>query len=78
MVASTYVAAEETGQRVTLACAYVTAVGQGAQADAYTKMKELLEKMAFSPAYLSPGRHYSSSHIMVIEAIVLAFPLSGG
>jgi hypothetical protein len=69
---------EATGGLATLACAYVTAVGQGAQADAYTKMKELLEKMAFSPAYLSPGRHYSSSHIMVIEAIVLAFPLSGG
>jgi hypothetical protein len=77
VVASTYVAAEETGRRVTLACAYVTAVGQGAQADPYTKMKELLEKMAFSPAYRSPSRHYSSPYSRVIEAIVLAFPPSG-
>jgi hypothetical protein len=32
---------------------------------------------AFSPAYHSPSRHYSSLHIMVIEAIVLAFLPSG-
>jgi hypothetical protein len=60
-----------------LPSAYVAAVGQGAQEEASTKVKELLEKMAFSPAYRSPGRHYSSPHIRVIEAIVLAFPPSG-
>jgi hypothetical protein len=68
---------EATGGVATLACAYVAAVGQGAEADASTKMKELLEKIAFSPAYRTPGRHYSSPQIMVIEAIVLGFSVSG-
>jgi hypothetical protein len=68
---------EATSGQATLACAYVAAVGQGTQAEAFTKVKELLEKMAFSPAYRSPGKHYSSPHVMVIEAIVLAFPPSG-
>jgi hypothetical protein len=77
VVASTYVAAEETGRRATLACACVAAVAQGPQGEAFTRIKGLLEKMAFSPAYRSPGRHYSSPYLMVIEAIVLAFPLSG-
>jgi hypothetical protein len=57
VLASNYLAAEEADNRAVLVCAYVAAVGQGA--DAYTKMKELLGKMAFSPAYRSRGRHYS-------------------
>jgi hypothetical protein len=76
VLASTYVVAEETDRRAMLACAYVAAVGQGTQAEAFTKVKELLEKMAFSPAYHSPSRYYSSPHIRVIEAIVTAFPPS--
>jgi hypothetical protein len=62
--------------RATLACSYVAAVGQGPQEEAFTRMKELLEKMAPLPDSFTTASHYSRLHLMVIEAIVLAFPLS--
>jgi hypothetical protein len=57
-----------------LACAYVAGVGQGTQEEAVTRVKEVLRKMAPVPDRLKTDSHYSTLHLILTEAIVLAFP----
>jgi hypothetical protein len=64
--------------RIRLACAYVAALGRGAQAGAIAGMEEVLGKMEKVTDTFTTGTHYSKHHLMLIEAMVMAFESVGG